>query len=88
MGIIDTKGYYEELRQLGYLIWEVFGVWRGEAYPHVRINHGDSVQEISETQASLLLAVHRAETPTETGNHPWGTDLRLRHVPVAVHVLP
>lgn len=70
-----------------HLIREVFGMWRGEAYPHIRIDEGYSVQQVCKAKTSMSCAVHGLEASAELRADLRTAELLLRQVPVAVHIL-
>lgn len=72
--------------QLSDLVWKVLWVWRGEADPHVGVDERHLVQKVGETQATLPGPVHGAEATAEL-RRTGATELLLRRVTVAVHVL-
>lgn len=59
---------------------------RREADPHVGVDEWNLVQQVGEARASLAGPVHSAEATAKLGRL-WPTELLLRCVPVAVHVL-
>ena len=69
-----------------HLVWKVFGVRGGESDPHVGVDAGHVVQQVSEAQPALLAAVQGPEAAAQLGGVRPAV-LLLRRVPVAVDVL-